>query len=181
MRDLQDIKGQFIDLWKESGKEKVFKIRGTSMQPLIRESDTISVRPILNAADLRIGDIAVFKGTTGIVAHRIVGKFKIDNACYLREKGDYKQAPTVVPAELIIGKVVKIYRPDDTINLSSSLWYIINSVVGHYWQALFVILDLVSAIKTKRLGTTRIPLITAAYLKLTRLLIQLPTIIFRRK
>ena len=36
---MQDVKEQFIELWKESGQEKIFKIRGTSMLPLIRETD----------------------------------------------------------------------------------------------------------------------------------------------
>jgi len=36
---MQDVKEQFIELWKKSGQEKIFKIRGTSMLPLIRETD----------------------------------------------------------------------------------------------------------------------------------------------
>ena len=68
---MQDVKEQFIAFWKDSGAEKIFKVRGTSMLPLIRDTYTVGVVPLREPEELRIGDIALFQSPTGMVAHEL--------------------------------------------------------------------------------------------------------------
>jgi hypothetical protein len=178
---MQDVKEQFIAFWKDSGKEKLFKVRGTSMLPLIRETYSVGVLPLRASGELSIGDIALFQSPTGMVAHRIVGKIRKDGRTYLLEKGDTAIAPNIIASELVIGKVVQIHRPGSTINLNSRFWIFINRSTGYYWYYLYSAFRKISTIKKKLFGTSRFPLLYAAYQKTYRFLCSLPTQLFRHK
>ena len=178
---MQDVKEQFIELWKVSGKERIFKVCGTSMRPLILDTDNLGVIPIRNAEELRIGDIALFQGTAGMVAHRIVGNFSKDNCTYLYEKGDNTVVlPTIISGDKIVGKVVRIYRPGNTIDLTCSLWLFTNRSAGYYWYYLNAVFKLFSASKKKLFGSRKFPLLSSAYSKIYLFLSALPNRMFRR-
>jgi len=179
---MQDVKEQFIKLWKECGTERIFKVRGTSMRPLIRDSDSLGVIPVRHAEELRIGDIALFQWPSGMVAHRIVGKFSKDNCTYLYEKGDNTAVlPTIISGEKIVGKVVRIHRPRSTINLNSRLWTFVNRSTGYYWHYLYSVSQIIYMVKKKLFGASKLPRIAAAYQKTYRLLCSLPSHLFRHK
>jgi len=177
---MQDVKEQFIEFWKESGKERIFKIRGTSMRPLIRDSDNLGVIPVRHAEELRIGDIALFQWPTGMVAHRIVGKFSKDNCTYLYEKGDTALLPTIISGEKIVGKVVRIYRPGNTIDLTRSFWLLTNRSAGYYWHYLNAFFKLFYDSKIKLFGAKKFPHLSSACSKIHLFLSALPNWMFRR-
>ncbi|MCX5902606.1 MAG: hypothetical protein NTV89_03855 [Proteobacteria bacterium] len=177
---MQDVKEQFIEFWKESGKERIFKIRGTSMRPLIRDSDNLGVIPVRHAEELRIGDIALFQRPTGMVAHRIVGKFRQDNITYLYEKGDRGVFPTTISGEMVIGKVVRIYRPGSTIDLTRSFWLFTNRSAGYYWHYLNAVFEFFYASKIKLFGAKKFPHLSSAWSKIHLFLSALPNWMFRR-
>jgi hypothetical protein len=178
---MQDVKEQFIELWKECGTERIFKVRGTSMRPLIRDSDSLVVIPLRHAEELRIGDIALFQWPSGMVAHRIVGKFSKDNNTYLYEKGDNTGAlPTMISAEKIVGKVVRIYRPGSTVDLTKGFWLLTNRSAGYYWHYLSAVFVLFSESKAKLFGARKFPRISLAFSKLYLFLGGLPNRMFRR-
>jgi hypothetical protein len=181
MNQNDEIKERFIEFWKTSGKEKVFRIRGTSMLPLIRECDAIGVIPVASISDLKIGDIAVYKSKTGIIAHRIIGKYKRGNTILLREKGDRGAMLQTIYGEQIIGKVIKIYQPETTINLGSRLWLFINYSVGHYWQVVFACVDFMGKTKALLFGSKKFPHIASLYQRIISIIINLPAIILRRR
>jgi hypothetical protein len=178
---MQDVKEQFIAFWKDSGAEKIFKVRGTSMLPLIRDTYTVGVVPLREPEELRIGDIALFQSPTGMVAHRIVGKISKDRRTYLLEKGDTAVVPGIIASELVIGKVVRIHRPGSTINLNSRFWIFVNRSIGYYWQYLYSAFQIIPTIKKKLFGTSSFPRLYAAYQKTYRFLCSLPTLLFRHK
>ena len=178
---MQDVKEQFIAFWKDSGKEKIFKVRGTSMLPLIRETYSVGVLPLRASGELRIGDIALFQSPTGMVAHRIVGKIKKDGRTYLLEKGDTAIAPNIIASELVIGKVVRIHRPGSTINLNSRLWTFVNRSTGYYWHYLYSVSQTIYMVKKKLFGASKLPRIAAAYQKTYLFLCSLPARLFRHK
>jgi hypothetical protein len=177
---MHDVKEQIIELWKESSKERIFKVRGTSMRPLIQDSDSLGVVPVRHAEELRIGDIALFQWPSGMVAHRIVGKFKKDNATYLYEKGDAALLPQIIENEKIVGKVVRIYRSGNTIELTKSFWLLTNRSAGYYWNYLNTVFGFFSAVKLKMLGNKKIPRFSAAFSKIFSFLSALPNRMFRR-
>jgi hypothetical protein len=177
---MQDVKEQFIELWKESGKERIFRVRGTSMRPLIRDSDNLGVIPVRRAEELYIGDIALFQRPAGMVAHRIVGKFSKDNCTYLYEKGDTALLPAMILGEKIVGKVVRIYRPGSTVDLTKGFWLLTNRSAGYYWHYLSAVFVLFSAGKAKLFGARKFPRISLAFSKLYLFLGGLPNRMFRR-
>jgi hypothetical protein len=177
---MQDVKKQFIELWKESGQERIFKVRGTSMRPLIRDSDKLGVIPVRHPEELHIGDIALFQWPSGMVAHRIVGKFTKDNSTYLYEKGDTALLPQIISGEKIVGKVVRIYCQGTTIDLTRNLWLIANRSAGYYWHYLNAVIELLYNRKNKLLGAKRIPHISAVFVKISCFLSSIPNLFFRR-
>jgi hypothetical protein len=181
MSDFEHIKNQYIEFWKTSGGEKVFKTKGTSMLPLIRESNSIGVEPLTHGEELKVGDIALFNRNACFIAHRIIGKVKKDNVLYYTEKGDRGLSITMVSVDQVIGKVVRIYTDKGTIHLKGTLWSMINSVVGYYWQFLIEFFDFVSRLKRQLLGGKTFPLLGSVYSRLYSFLSKLPTLIFRLK
>jgi hypothetical protein len=151
------------------------------MLPLIRETYSVGVLPLRDTGELRIGDIALFQWPTGLVAHRIVGKFVKDQKTYLLEKGDAAILPKIIATEMVVGKIVRIYRPGSTINLTSRLWTFINRSVGYYWNYLYILYRIIYIVKKKLLGETKFPHIDAAYQKTYRFLSSLPALLFRHK
>jgi hypothetical protein len=178
---MYDVKEQFIELWKATGKERIFKVSGTSMQPLIRDTDKLGVIPLWNAAELRIGDIALFQCPSGMAAHRIIGKIRKDNCTYLYEKGDNTAVhPTMISGEKIVGKVVRIYRPGSTVDLTRTFWLIANRIAGYYWHCLNAFYKIIYDSKLKLLGNKKYPRISSAFIKIYLFLGILPKRIFRR-
>lgn len=151
------------------------------MLPLITEGDAIRVKPLLQAQDLRIGDIVLFKGASGMIAHRVVGKFEKDGSLYFKEKGDQGFFPTAIHEGCIIGKIVTIYKPNTTINTTNYFWSCTNFTLGCYWWFLFSFLGIFPTIQAKLLGSNKLPFIHAAYRKVSQFLIKFPTTIFRHK
>ena len=181
MNEITHIKKQFIEFWKETEKEKIFKIKGTSMLPLIRESDMIGVQPLANTNDLKIGDIALYTAQSGIIAHRIIGKFKKDSNVFFKEKGDSKIYPSIVEGQAVIGRVIKIYKEKRTIDLTNRFWRMINRIVGYYWKNLFACFDIMAKIKKTVFGSRNIPYVSSLYQKTIHFLVNLPSLIFRRQ
>jgi hypothetical protein len=178
---MQDVKEQYIAFWKDSGGEKIFKVKGTSMLPLIRETYSVGVRPLRESEKLRIGDIALFQSPSGMVAHRIVGKIRKNRITYLLEKGDTAIVPNIIAPEMVIGKVVRIQRPGSTINLNSPFWIFVNRSTGYYWRYLYSASQILIVVKKKLFGASKLPRIAAAYQKTYRFLCSLPARLFRHK
>jgi len=88
-----------------SGGSLRFRARGFSMNPLIKDGDTIVVRPA-DTGDLHVGTVAFYRSASGKpVAHRIIG-FKTspgDCRSLLRAK-DRKYAVVAQPAAPFVGK-----------------------------------------------------------------------------
>jgi signal peptidase I len=181
MNQRRDIKDQFIGFWKETGKEKILKIKGTSMLPLIREGDTLGVTPVVTVKNLKIGDIAVYKASNGIIAHRIIAKYKKGDTIILREKGDRGAVLHSITEQQIIGRVIKIYQPGKTLYLTNKKWILINRIIGHYWKIIFICFDLIVILKTALFGTKKFPVLSTQYHKLISSLVKLPTIMLRRR
>lgn len=181
MSDFEHVKNQYIEFWKVSGGEKVFKTRGTSMLPLIKESSSIGVEPLVPGKHLKIGDIVLFNRSGCLIAHRIIGEIKKGDSLYYTEKGDGGLSVTIIAKEQIIGKVVKIYTAGGTVYLENRFWLVINKVVGYYWKLLITSFNYASNLKKQLVGNKALPLISTIYSRLYRFLSRLPTIIFRLK
>jgi hypothetical protein len=181
MSDFEHIKNQYIEFWKVSGGEKVFKTKGTSMLPLIRESSSIGVEPLAQGEELKVGDIALFNRSACFIAHRIIGKVRKGNTLYYIEKGDSGLSVTTITRDQVVGKVVRIYTDRGTTHLKGPLWSTVNIIAGYYWQFLIESFNLISRLKKQLLGGKTFPVISNAYSRIYSFLSKLPTLIFRIK
>lgn len=102
----------------DKGKAFRFEARGTSMHPVIRDGDVVTVRPLAGGA--RTGDVVAFvhPATGGVRVHRIIRSgeaghlLKGDNA--LCEDG-------AVPPEAVLGRVARIERDGRALRLGPAL------------------------------------------------------------
>jgi hypothetical protein len=102
-----DLSGELLSL----GFGVRFRAPGTSMHPTIRHGDLITVEPVA-PANLKRGDIVLYRLQNGFIAHRIVN-IEERNGCGLTFilRGDASttcDAP-VKPAQ-VLGKVVRVER-----------------------------------------------------------------------
>jgi hypothetical protein len=102
----------FLDVATEllaRGHAVRFRAEGCSMHPTIRSGEAIVVKPV-SPGELRKGDIALYRGKRGVVAHRV-----------MLTRGD-APGSTNEPVEpwRVLGKVVAVERNLDTIVLGST-------------------------------------------------------------
>lgn len=99
--------GLFLDVTKEllsRGHRVRFRAEGDSMYPTIRSGEAIVVEPIA-PADLKQGDIALYRAARGITAHRVIG---IEGGRFLIRGDGTGLGAEPVGGDQILGKVVKV-------------------------------------------------------------------------
>jgi radical SAM protein with 4Fe4S-binding SPASM domain len=155
------LKGKFEDLRKvlptrpyyympeQSGNspvgERLLRVHGNSMRPLITEGDKVLVKPVLKEKT-RIGDIVCFGKP--VTCHRVVWKWKRDGEMAVWEKGDNSVMGSKIAARDIHGIVCAIIKPKRTMEISRFHWRAINRFI-----ALFSCITMVSGgifLKIKR-------------------------------
>ncbi|MBL7190268.1 S26 family signal peptidase [bacterium] len=104
---------------KKIPESEIFKMKvnGSSMKPFILPNDVLLIRSA-EFQDFRIGDIALFKFNSHLIAHRIVHKNKKDNILW--EMGDGKMRAYPVEKHKIIGKIIGIERNSRIISLDTA-------------------------------------------------------------
>lgn len=106
-------------LMKESLKhgKLCFKALGSSMLPLIRSGDLVTIVPF-NLDELSIGDIVFFEKEGNFYLHRFL---KRNNKNEIITKGDnLPNFDAPVNSENILGKLTSIKRGNQVINLDSN-------------------------------------------------------------
>ena len=181
MKKKEDIRENILSLWKKSGKDRTVRIEGTSMKPFIIEGNSITFTSLSNVDDLKIGDIAVFQGESCLIAHRIVDRIRKEGKTWFKEKGDNLFYPAVIPGDVIVGKVVEIDKNGFKIDLTAYYWSFVNRFLGYYWRVLFTVLEFIVNKKKKFLNSKKNHVVSAAYKKISKLLIKLPINFFRSK
>jgi len=85
--DFEHIKNQYMNFWKVSGGEKVFKTKRNQHAALIREKQFNRGRTPCPGEELKVGDIALFNRSACFIAHRIIGKVEKTIPCIYRKRG----------------------------------------------------------------------------------------------
>jgi signal peptidase I len=108
----------------ECGHSVRFKAPGRSMQPIIKEGETITVEPIAPEAVKR-GDIILYRTPGGVVAHRVVGIKREMTAqssslsphhLFLLRGDASTTCDTPVAPHQVLGKVISVERDGRSIN-----------------------------------------------------------------
>lgn len=177
MADRKKIIDGISAAWKATDRERSIKTAGTSMTPLIREGDNIAFQPLKDFRRPYVGDIAVFERDGCLVVHRIVDRWSRDGRHWLKEKGDNRFMPRVIPEDCVVGIVVRIEKGTSAIELDTARWRFLNRVIGYYWKVLFTVLEVLRSFWPARSNTGRHPILKS----ISCFLISLPARMFRSR
>lgn len=126
------------------------RVRGSSMQPWVRPGDIALIRQA-GIDGVRCGDVVLFQREDRLFVHRLVEKRGTLRDAEFLAKGDAHPGPDgVVDDELILGRVICIYRGDKRIDLDSPRWLALGLMVSQlsrksaYWYPLARIAALVA-------------------------------------
>lgn len=114
-RDAQDIDHQVLqDIWLRALEARgscTFRVVGRSMSPLIDLGDRVVVASVADPASANIGEIALFKSGSRLVAHRLIDKVTDGGRVFFRQSGDVALGSTLISADQIVGVVTRIEKP----------------------------------------------------------------------
>jgi signal peptidase I len=117
----------FLDVSTEllqCGHSVRFKAPGRSMQPTIKEGETITVDPIA-PEEVKRGDIILYRTPGGVVAHRVVGierKMSTQSSSlsphhlFLLRGDSATTCDAPVAPDQVLGKVISVMRDGRNIN-----------------------------------------------------------------
>jgi len=88
----------------------VIAVNGTSMHPTLQFGWRVYLRPA-RAEDLKVGDIAVFRGDRYLMIHRLVWKERAGEGERLVFRGDYNRVRERVEPAAVIARVVAVEIP----------------------------------------------------------------------
>lgn len=104
----------FQELWVDAlaaAGEGSLLTTGGCMLPTLASGDRVLVER-LPPDRYRVGDVVVYRGEDSLVAHRLVGSFRVGPDSYLVHRGDNSRVRGVLAREEILGRVSAILWPD---------------------------------------------------------------------
>src|SRR3989442_91483 len=88
----------------------IIAVNGTSMHPTLQFGWRVYLRPA-RGEDLKVGDIAVFRGERYLTIHRLVWKERTEGTMCLVFRGDFNHQRERVDASAVIARVVAVEVP----------------------------------------------------------------------
>ncbi len=123
------LKGYVIDM----------KLYGYCMRPIINNGDLAQISPV-EYDELSVGDIVVYGFNDKLKIHRLIKKVKWHGNNVFVTKGDKsKFIDTPVSSNRLIGRVTKVYKNQQVLNLTSYLWRLINYLLVKHFISLKMI------------------------------------------
>ena len=132
----------------EEGKVR-FRVKGVSMQPLLRNDRDEVLLEKCNAYDLKKGDIILFRYLGGHILHRI---YKIEAGKFYMKGDNTYGAKEFCWAEDILGKVTTFYRQigsDGTSYQEEDPYTFKKNLVSRMWRTRCSIYRYLSALKRR--------------------------------
>jgi signal peptidase I len=105
----------FIQALRE-GHSSWFRVASNSMNPLIRLGDSVYIQSA-QASQIRVGEIAAFETTAGLVIHRIIHRQQAGATVRLFQMSDVELLPGWVREQAIVGRVIRIRHDSYQIDL----------------------------------------------------------------
>jgi signal peptidase I len=136
-RSLDDV-AQISQLLDQQGRV-ILRVRGSSMLPWVKPGDVAIIRRA-GINDVRCGDVVLFKRESRLYVHRLVEKQGTLREARFLAKGDAHPGPDgIVDRDLVLGRVVRIYRGNRQIDLDSPIQLALGLIVSQlsrksaYW------------------------------------------------
>ncbi len=118
-----------FELWKKAGRPLDVRIEGSSMRPLIRPGDTVSLC-LIDGDELRTGDLIAFRQDGDLIVHRLIKQRRTDKTWRLCQKGDNLSGWGWLREDGVLGRVESIRGQGKVINMDTRPWPWINRVMG---------------------------------------------------
>jgi signal peptidase I len=118
-----------LQVWDQAGGKHFIPIKGRSMLPLIQEGDQVLV--IHGCADVRPGDIVVFRQEGTLVAHRVM-RIQYDEMrgeVFVTRGDNVLHFDPPVNADEIVGRVLAVKRGGQTMSLATPFWRIVGKLM----------------------------------------------------
>lgn len=110
-----------LNIWSQARRQHLIPITGRSMLPLIQEGDRVLVKH--GCADVRRGDVIVFRHEGRLIAHRVLRLDRSPSEAIFITKGDHAvRCDPPVRAAKILGRVLTVQRDSRQMSLDTSLW-----------------------------------------------------------
>jgi signal peptidase len=137
----QDLLSQLSENLLRLGLGVRFRAPGSSMHPTIRHDDLITVEPVA-PAELKSGEIILYRSKSGFIAHRIVNiEERNGSGLTFFLRGDAATAcDAPVKPEQVLGKVVcleRSHRPIDPYSLRVRIWRIVHPWLARLKRSVF--------------------------------------------
>ncbi|MBE9569231.1 MAG: hypothetical protein IMF11_01275 [Proteobacteria bacterium] len=150
-----------LELWKETKPEIHMKIKteGSSMSPLIRAGDIISLR-FAGFKHLKKGDIIAFRKDENLIVHRLLKKRRVNGKGWLCQQGDNLSGRSWIPEEKLLGKVESIQSTGRTLNMARWPWTWINPTLGFTVSFWTTVQENMRALKILIFGHQPVPVLS---------------------
>ena len=151
--DHRILKDELAELGGELLKDRHlvrFRMRGHSMYPVFKDGDIGTVEKC-DPAELKRGDIIVFRQGETMVAHRLVKRVKKDDDMFLVARGDrIAKADAPVPAGALIGRIVVFSRGGRTKSTGSAMFRFAGFFITRFGRLLVPLFNFMLRIKLWR-------------------------------
>ncbi len=126
--EIEEIKEELWCMALRDGHTMQYKALGWSMWPFIRNGSILTVKPKERIA---IGDVILYKSRGALIAHRVIGRQRVNGRSVFVTKGDNlsgKDAP--VDASELLGKVVIVESEKKRIQMDRLLRKFLNYAIA---------------------------------------------------
>ena len=126
----------FIQALRE-GQSLWFRVASNSMFPLLRKGDEVFIQPA-QACEIRLGEIAAFETSSGLVIHRIISIQHTPTGMRLLQMSDVERLTSCVKEQAVVGRVISIRHADKLIDLQSPIAKWCGTVTARIRHRLYV-------------------------------------------
>lgn len=118
-----------MDQAQEISEISFFQDSGWSMWPFLRGKEKLIVKKI-STADLRLGDLMLYREDKNIICHRLVKKTRDKNKYIIYARGDASLgSPEPVKEDMLLGKVIGIVKNNKIIYHDGVRQRFINKII----------------------------------------------------
>jgi len=117
-----------LEVWRHSRRRHVLTIEGSSMTPLLRPGDRVTVL-WTEPSDLRPGDIIAYWNGTRVVVHRLLEINLAADRTMLRESGDQGGVSRWIHAGHLLGRVDSVIKSRRTLVLGQRRWRLLGRLL----------------------------------------------------
>ena len=118
------------------GQSLWYRVASGSMTPTIRVGDHVRIVP-MKANEIRLGEIAAFKTSDGLIIHRIVQHQRTGQTVQLLQMADVALDPSWIEEQAVVGRVITIRRQGMQIDLQHPIAQWCGRVTGYLRYRLY--------------------------------------------